>query len=110
MNIMGEMIDRGEPHLRRRVVAGERKEIDVVDRAVAVAVDEVYETAADPLDRRNVELHRPEFAMHRLGAERDRPLVGLARIGDAERDRAHRWAVQTCKGLCKALGLGVEDE
>ena len=85
-------------------------EIDIVDRVLAIAVDEIDEAAADPLDRRDVELHRPDLAVHRLGAQRNRALIGFGGVGDAKGDRAHRRAVQSGKGLSKALGFGIEDE
>src|SRR5438132_1023523 len=37
-------------------------------------------------------LHRPDLPVHRLGAERDRPFIGLGRIGEAQGDRADRRA------------------
>ena len=85
-------------------------EIDIVDRVLAVAVDQIDQAAADPLDRRDVQLHRADLAVHRLGAEPDRPVIGRSRVLDAERDRADRRPVQPRKGLRKALGLGVQDE
>ena len=48
--------------------------------------------------------------MHRLGAQRDRPLIGLGRVGDAKRDRAHRRAVQPGKGLRETFGFRIQDE
>jgi hypothetical protein len=81
MDIVGQVVDRGP---QRGARGDEWDEVDVADRAVAVAVYEINE-AADPLYDRDVELHRPDLCVHRLGAQRDRPLIGLGGIGDAER-------------------------
>ena len=110
MHVVGQVVDRGEPDPGGRPVGDQRVEINIVDRAVAIAVDEVDEAAADPLDRRDVQFHRPELAVHRLGAELDRAVVGRGGVLDAERDRADRGPVQARESLRKALGLGVQDE
>ena len=89
---------------------GQRQEIDIVDRVLAVAIDEIDQAAADPLDRRDVQLHRADLAVHRLGAEPDRPVIGRRGVLDAERDRADRRPVQPRKGLREALRFGVQDE
>src|SRR5207237_850367 len=65
---------------------------------------------ADALDRRDVELHRPDLAVHRLGAERDRPLIGAGGVLDPEGDGANRRAVQPGERLREAFRLGIEDE
>ena len=56
-----------------KVFAGQRDEVDIIDCPIAVSIDKVDQAAADTLDGRNSELHRPYFAVHWLGAERDRP-------------------------------------
>ena len=110
MDVVSQMVDAGQPGSDGRLRPGRRNEIDIVDRVLAIAVDEVNQAAADPLDGRNIELHRPDLAVHRLGAERDRALIRLGRIGHTECDRTNRGAVQPGKGLGKALGLGIQDE
>ena len=110
VHVVGQMVDRTEPDPGRRHARDQGHEIDIVDRVFAVAVDEVDEAAADPLDRRDVELHRPDLAVHRLGAEPDRPVIGRRRVLDPERDRADRGPMQPGKRLGKALGLGIDDE
>ena len=111
MDIVGEMVDLEKPDaLRRRIGAGQRQEIDVVDGAVAIAVDEIDEAAADPLDRRNVELHRTDLALDALGAQRQRAGIGLGGVADAERHGADRGTVQAREGLGEALRLGIDQE
>ncbi len=89
VHVVGEVIDAGESHaLGRGVGAGQRHEIDVVDRVVAVAVDQIEDAAADSLDRGDVELHRPDLAGDRLGAEADGALIGARGVAHAEGDGA----------------------
>ena len=95
---MRQVVDAGEPDRRSmRVGAGQRDEIDIVDRVLAIAIDEVDQAAADPLDGRDVEFHRAELAVHRPGAELDGALIGGGRILDAKGDDAHRRAVQPAR-------------
>jgi hypothetical protein len=68
MDIVGQVVDRGQPDPLRRT-GGKGNEVDIVDRPLAVAVDQINQAAADPLDGRDVELHRADLAVHRLGAE-----------------------------------------
>ena len=110
MDIVGQMVDRGEADARGAGSPTSGMKVDIVDRPLAIAVDEVDQAAADPLDGRDIELHRPDLAVHRLGAEPDRALVGLGGVGDAKRHRADRRAMQPGKGLGKAFRLGIEDE
>jgi hypothetical protein len=77
---------------------------------VAVAIHEVDQAAADALDGRDVQLHRPDPAVERPGAELDRALEGVARIRDPERHRAGGGTVHAAEALREAGGLGVEDE
>jgi len=73
-DVMGEVIDLDQtsPQGRTRS-SGLRDEINVIDGRVAVTVDEINQTAADPLDRRYVEFHRTDRALDFLGSEFDRP-------------------------------------
>ena len=107
MDIVGQVVDAGQPDPWRPHSRHKRGKVDIVDRPLAIAVDEIDQTAADPFNGWDIELHRPDLAVNRLGTERDRALVGLGRIGDAERDCADRWTVQPSKGLGKAFGLGI---
>ena len=86
-------------------------EVDVVDRAtVAIAVDEEQPRAADPLDRRNVELAvaTPHFDVG--GAEPERPLVRGFRILHPEGHRAGAGAMRLGIFLGIGAGLGIDDE
>ena len=85
-------------------------EVDVVDRALAVAVDQVDEAAADAFDRRDLQLHRSDARLHRLRAELDAALVRRGGILHAESHRAGRRAVLAREALAEAVRLGVDDE
>src|SRR5579872_6487316 len=112
MDVVRQMVDRRQADaLRRLLDARYRHKIDVVDRATrAVAVDEVDEAAADALDRRDVQLHRADPALDRLGAELDRPAIGQGRVGDPKRDGTNARAVKPREALRKAFRLGIDDE
>jgi len=94
--------------------AGQRHEIDVVDRhagaASRITVDEIDQRIADALDRRDVELHRSRVRFHAPGALLDGAPVRKRGIADAKRDGADRWTVHSRKGLREAARLGVDDE
>ena len=112
MNVVGQVIDVGEADALRIVIDPRQEfEIDVVDAALlAVAVDQVDQRIADALDRRDVELHRPDLVLDTPGAERQRPLVGEGCVLHPEGDRADRRAVHARKALGEAVGLGIDDE
>src|SRR5665213_3909090 len=103
------MVDRREADAWRVLLdTRQRHEIDIVDRAARpVAVDEVDEAAADPLDRRDVQLHRPDAARDRLGAQFGGAAVRGGGVADAERDRADAGSVQPGEALREALGLSL---
>ena len=63
------MIDADSPTPERRLVATGH-EVDIVDGVLAVAVDQIDQPVADTLDRRDIEFHRPDLDLHRLGAKR----------------------------------------
>jgi hypothetical protein len=106
------MVDDREAMRRRmRIDAVQPPEIHIVDgAAVAVAVHEVDQAAANALDGRDVQLHRPDAAVERPGAELDRALEGVAGIGDPEGHGAGGGPVHAAEALGEAGGLGVEDE
>src|SRR5690349_13840944 len=78
MDVVRQVIDVGEADAPRAALdAGQELEIDVVDgAAIAVAIDKVDQRIADALDRRDVELHRPDLVLYPPGAQRLGPLVG----------------------------------
>ena len=63
------MVDLGQADAGKALVGAERQEIDIVDRMVAIAVDEIDQAAADAFDGRDTQFHRPDLAVHRLGAQ-----------------------------------------
>ena len=77
MHVVRQVVDVGEAGAGRVLVdAGQRHEVDVVDRHAGavvrrIAVDEVDQRVADALDRRDVELHRPRMRLDAPGAVRD---------------------------------------
>jgi len=76
----------------------------------AVAVDEIEVRAADPLDGRDVQLHGPDRALHRLRAALHRQLERLGRVADPESHGVGRRAVGLAESRGLALRLHVEDE
>src|SRR5229473_1615992 len=112
MDVVRQVIDVGEADALGIVLdAGQILEVDVVDRAaLAVTVDQVDQRIADALDRRDIELHRPDLALDAPGAKRQRPLVGEGRVLDPERDGANAGAVHARETLGEAVLLGIDDE
>src|SRR5579864_2228194 len=111
MHIVRQVIDRDEPDTPGLGLgAGDGNEIDIVDRMVTIAIDQIDQAAADPLDRGNVEFHRADLAVHRLGAESDRALMGLGGVAHAKGDRADRGTVQPGERLGETLRFGIDDE
>ena len=93
-----------------RLAAGDRHEIDVVDRALAIAIDQIDQAAADPFDRGNVQFHRPGGDRSRFCTQIRARGVGKARIGDAKRHGARARAVSARELLRKAVVLRIDDE
>ena len=122
MHVVRQMVDVRQSVADRVLLgAGNGFEVDVINtdiadaarlRAVLAAppVDEVDQRIADSLDRGNVQLHRAGFIVEAPRAEIERAFVRLACIGDAERDRADRRAVQTREPLREGIRLGVDQE
>ena len=102
VHVVGEVIDTEESRAPVRHRAPGRHEIDVVDRALAVAVDEVDQAPADAADRGNVELHRSHAPAIGPRPERERPLEGAPRVLHAQRERARRRAVHLRERLREA--------
>ena len=85
-------------------------EVDVVDREVSIAVDEIDEALADTVDGRDVELHR-------AGARRNRPRAKIERaaerrlgVVDAEREGADDRALDRLHGARNVGRLRVHDD
>src|SRR6185437_12381066 len=109
LHVVSEMIDARETGIlpgRRR----NRSEINIVDRALAVPVDQIHERAADALDAGNVELHGTCALRTGLGAELERAAIGVRRILDAKGHRARGRTVLARKLLRERFGLCVDDE
>ncbi len=112
IDVMGQVVDNLEAGAHRVAVdAFEEHEVDVIDRtALTETVDQIQRRAADALDRRQVQFHRPGFNVNRLGAQLQRTVIGLLRVFDPERHAAHRRAVLGRKVRREAVGLVVEDQ
>lgn len=112
IHVVGQVVDDLEAGaLRVAVHAFDEHKVDVIDRAAfAEAVDPVQRRAADALDGRQVQFHRPGFDMDRLGAQLERAVVGLLRVLDAERHAAHRRAMLGRKVGGDAVGFVVKDQ
>src|SRR5205085_1494631 len=83
---------------------------DVVDRAVAVTVNEIDHAAADAFDRGDVEFHRADLVVERLGAALEQLVIRGDSILDAERHRAGRWSVRLREARPVTVGFRIDDE
>jgi len=106
------VIDHLQPVAARVAVdAVDEVEIDVVDRfAFLEAIDQVERRAADALDRRQAQLHRPGRQLDRLRAELQRARVGGVRVLDPERQAARGRAVLGGEIGRQAVRLAIDDE
>ena len=96
---------------RMPVHAREEGEVDVVDGlAVLEAVDQVQRRAADALDRRQAQLHRPGRDVDGLRAQFQRPVVCLVGVLHAEGQAAGRGPVLRREIGGFALGFAIDDE
>ena len=107
-DVVGQVIDAGQaapPGIGRG-----QPEIDVVQRMLAEALDQVQAGAADAPDRRQVQFHRPGAVRNALGAELERAPVGIGGIADPEGKGAHRRAVQAGEVGAETGRFGIDDE
>ena len=111
MDVVGEMIEIKQPGaFRPRISCAEPVELGVVGRALrAVAIDEIQQAAADALDRGDIERLLRRRNIGRLGAERQRALIGPLRIDDAERHRGRARPVRGDKGEAVRARLFVDE-
>ena len=87
---------------RMRVDGRDRHEVDVVDRELAPAVDEVDAARADAVDRRDVQLHRLHVGRHRPGAAVERaPVARRRRRARAARRRDDRRRCRSRRGVVR---------
>src|SRR5262245_11643244 len=111
MDVMRQMIDPFQANavdLLRRAVDG--SEVHVVNRPIAITVDEIYQTAAYAPDGRNVELHRSHSALVRFSAAFNGALQGVSGIFDSDGKGAYGRAVYPGKSAREAIRLMVDDE
>ena len=73
-------------HCRRIAVnVGLKVEVNVVDRDVVVAVDQVQDGVANAVHPRDVQFHRFGAARNRPSSVSDQAVVSFTRVGNAER-------------------------
>ena len=110
-HVVGQMVDVSQAEARGiGIGAGDRPEIDVVDAGVVIAVDEIDQGAADPFDRRNVELHRTGRRGHDPCAALARVLDGPTGILHPQRHGTGTRTVQVLEAFGVAARLVVQDE
>ena len=90
--------------------AFDRLEIDIIDGRCTRPVDQIEVRPANALDRRDVELHRPDLAGYRRSAALDGKLQRLVRIGNPERHGIGRRPAFFAELRGLAVRLHVEDE
>src|SRR5574337_1943034 len=107
VDVVRQVVDRPQAVAGRTAVdPGHELEVDVVDRlAVLEPVDQVQRRTADPLDRRQAQLHRAGGNVDRLGTELERTRVGAVRIAHPEGERARAGSVLGGEVACQAPGL-----
>src|ERR1700716_1650057 len=107
-DVVGEVIDFEETGARRRRVGpGLHDEIDVIDGPVGITIDEINQTAADPLDRGYVEFHRPNRPFDFPCTGRAGGAQRVGRILDPKCHGAGARAVVAWELLGKAVGSAL---
>src|ERR1700681_4725232 len=89
--IAADILDDAEPmqagqRRRVRIHAGIEREIHVVDRELAIAIDEVDAARSDAMDRRDIELHHFDLERNDPGPALDRIPVRGCSVTHAKRD------------------------
>ena len=90
--------------------AGVEREIDVVDREVAIAVDEIDAARADAVDRGNVELHHFHLRRHDPCAAVDRVAISGRGIAHAQREGRDRRYFRGWRRARLPAGVRVDDD
>ncbi len=109
-DVVREMIDAQQAGGSMRLGVDDGYEVDIVNRALAIAIDQVDQAAADSLDRRDVEFHGTRGDRPGFGAQIQRARECQARVGDAKRHGAGARPVSARESLRKAVVLRVDDE
>ena len=109
-DVVRQVVDDGESRPLGQRGAAHGAKVHVIDRAIAVQVDEINQRAADALDRGNVELHGARAQRSGFRPELERAAKGAGGIAHAKRHGAGRRAVRARKSLREGLGLRVDDE
>jgi hypothetical protein len=112
VDVVRQVVDQPQAvALGMAVDAVDELEVDVVDAlAVLEAVDQVQRRAADALDGRQAQFHRPGRDLHRLRAALQRQRVGLVRVAHAKGQATGAGAVFGGEVRGQAARLAVDDE
>ena len=104
--------EKAHPALRRRMRVDVRDgaEVDVVDRELVVAVDEIDEALADAVDRGDVELHRPRAHRNFPRAELERAVECGIGVVEADGDRAQDRRLDRLHGSRNVGRLRIDDD
>ncbi len=110
-NVVRQVIDISEANAYRlRINAWNRAKIDIVDRVIAIAVDEVDQRTANTFDGWNAKLHRTGTGLDGLGAIGDEMGHGVSDIMDAKRNGIGAGAMNAPETLSLTIGLGIENK
>src|SRR5882757_952449 len=110
LDVVREMIDANEPHRWGGPRSAHGHEVDIVDGALAVAIHEVDEAAADADDRRNVQFHGTCGDGPRFRTQVERTGVRQSRIGDAKCHGAGAGPMGARELLCETVMFRIDDE
>ncbi len=113
VDVVGQVVEVGQPHAalgQGRRGALDRPEVDVIDLLGPIAVDQIEVRAADPLDGRDIQLHRPHRAPHRRRAPLHRQGQRPGGVLDPEGHGVGRGAMRLAELGRLARGIHVQDE
>ncbi len=111
MDVVRQVVEIGEAEARDRGRGAlDGREVHIVDGLGPIAVDQIEVRAADPLDGRDVQLHRTHQAAHLFGAALERQAQGLAGVAHAKGHGVGRGPVAATELRGLAGRLHVEDE
>src|SRR5258708_28059990 len=85
LDVVSEVIDAKQAHGNMRLGVDDRYEVDIVDGARAVAIDQIDQAAADPFDRRDIEFHRTRRDRSGFGTQIQGARLCQERVGAPKR-------------------------
>src|SRR6202171_4734465 len=113
--IAADILDDAEPmqagqRRRVRIHAGIEREIHVVDRELAIAIDEVDAARSDAMDRGDIELHHFDLERNDPRPVVDRVSVCSRGVTHAKRDRRDHRRFSRLYRTGLAARMGVDDD